>query len=262
MTAPPSWLLWITSFLSIALGFFQLWQYWKNRDRIQFTQLEANQYYSVFTERDVKTWDYTMIQPEVGDPKRVFAILEFVITNNYSHSVSIGRINIGGWMFEYCYRRGHYDHARNYHVYDLHTGKRKSLDSYESVKPGESLGFRIEAYEYPGDSAARSRRHVELPSSYKIDVKTDVGSRKFKVKNIDYHYLEYDDYFKWIYRLSNSDLVPNYEPSGSYTVPQGVTHQYQKSPIKVKLKRKIHNFKYKYFGKTKTDKTIRKSRNK
>lgn len=262
MSAPPPLLLWITSILTIVLGSINVWQYWKKRDRIQFTQLEAKQYYNFFSENDVKTWDYTMISPIVGDPKRVFAVLEFVITNNYSRSISIGRINVGGWIFEYRYKRGPYDHARDYHVYDLHTCERKSLFSFESVKPGESLGFRIEAYEHPGDSSSRSRCHVELPSSYKIEVKTDVGSRKFKIKDIDYHYLEYDNYFNWVYRLSNSELVPNYEPNSSSTVPQGITRQYPKSSIKIKLKRKIYNLKYNYFGKTKTDEQIRESRRK
>ena len=185
-----------------------------------------------------------MLSPRVGDPREVFMVLEFVLTNKFSQDVTIGRINIGGWMYKDRYSRSIYDHARDYRVFDLHTGSEATLVDYKPLPPGASIALRVEAYEHQGSTwghegrnnplaKVRSRMRVELPSHYDVDVYTNLGKRKFKISFKKRHKIEYRSNFSNIYRLSGSELIADVPTSSP--VPQGIKRKWEEPNFRSQL---------------------------
>ncbi|MCI0399094.1 MAG: hypothetical protein L0332_07000 [Chloroflexi bacterium] len=182
--------------------------------------------------------------PKVGDPKEVYAVLEFEIMNKYQHDITVGRVNMGGWMFVDHYEREIYDHARDYRVYDLYNDERTSLAPYRLIRTNTATGFRVEAFEHPGSPNANSRLPVELPSKYKIEIQTGIRKRIFRVTvKPKRQKLGRSDEFDYLFSLSRGDLLP--ERDYARAVPQGVIVPRFREPISFRLRRFWNNWKYK-----------------
>ncbi len=218
MNESTSVVAWLGGILAIGLSLLRIWEFWSKRSRLDVTLLMGQQYHTVFTARDVKDWDYRMLSPKAGDPKEVFAVLEFTIANNRQRDITVGRINVAGWMLSDRYSHKPYDHARDYRVYELTSKERASLSDYRVIHNGEAIGFRVEIYEHPGNTRIRSRYPVELPDSYSIAIHTDAGRtiRKFKPQRAK---LRNRSEFRTVFRWSKTELLPDL-PIDSVAVPQ------------------------------------------
>jgi len=223
LTNPPAWLLWLATISTLILVLLQIWEILRKHPHIQFKQIVAHRYYSEVSIEDVHNWGHYLFEPLIGDPKRVFTVLEFTITNNYPYSISIGRISVDDWIFSDQYSRYAYDSIRDYRIYDLFNGRPSSLATYSTLSPSQAIGFRIEVYEYQGDNTvSRVRTRVTTPSKYLVNVTTDVKSQQFWITKIQNEKLERDWDFRNIYRWSGTELISELPQSLAMVFPQGI----------------------------------------
>lgn len=179
---PPSWAIWIgIIIIPVTIGILNLIQFWRKRARLKIQILTAERHCLRFTEKEAKNWSIGMLRRNGGDPKSVFSVLEFTITNSYDRDIVVGRINAFGWIFSDQYSSFIYDHKRDYRIFDLFSRKQSSLTDFNAIPPDSTLGFRLEVYQ---DQRPRnSRVPVDLPKYFTIDIQTDVGRKQLKKKS-------------------------------------------------------------------------------
>jgi hypothetical protein len=244
--APPARAIWIGIIISFILGFLQIFQYWQKRGRLQIKILTAVRYCYRFSEEEAINWSTGMLHPSGGDPKGVFSILEFSITNWYDRDIVVGRINVFGWIFSDHYQPFLYDHERDYRVFDLFEQEKTSLDKYSIIPPSSTIGFRLEAYQDQGIIVTSSRVSVELPVYFTIEVQTDVGSKRQK-KRPKHKELMSKYEFGNVFRWSGTELLsePMADTSPVQIIPQGVERPKFQYPISYRLKQIYYKLYYK-----------------
>lgn len=229
---PPTWLLWIATVSSLTLVALQIYNFYRTRWRVVMRQIVGQRYYTTFTESQAKPWGVYFVEPEAGDPRIVFTVLEFTITNNHAHAISVGRIMIGNWIYADQYARGVYDLIRDYRVYDLFTGERISLATYVTLQQGQIAGYRVEMYEFQGDRTTGTVRvALEMPSHYELIVSSDIRIFDFKLRVVDSQQINESD-LKNIYRWSGLELIRE-EPIDQAIFPQGLIPPWEKHRMKL-----------------------------
>lgn len=232
LSNPPAWILWLATISALILAFLQIWEILKKRSHVRFKQIVAQRYYSQFDSEQVQNWGRYLLEPSVGDPRRVFTVLELTITNNYPYAISVGRISVGNWMFSNQYGKYAYDSIRDYRVYDLFNGKPSSLATYTTLLPSQAVGFRIEAYEFQGDNTtSRVRTRVTLPSKFLVNVTSDVKSYRFWITINHNEKLERDWDFRNIYRWSGTELITDSPETLAAVFPQGIVPPWENDTL-------------------------------
>jgi len=200
----------ITSLVNLAM-------IWRGRAKLDFKVLRTKYLVIPYSEWEIERVKESGHKPhpgwepfvKAGDIHRAFSVIEFSIKNNYSHDVTLGRMDIDGWMFSDHFTRPMYGPKNDYRVYDLHTRQKVSLAEYVKLAPRASLGRRVEILEEaegPGWISSHTRYSVDKRDQFVITINSDVGvlTRSIPVR------MEVEEYHA--FRVSHwGDLLPPFE---------------------------------------------------
>lgn len=203
------------------LGIINLVIEWRRRSRLDFRVLRANCFVVPYTKEDINSgkgqgrsfledWGI-FLQP--GDVRRAFSIIEFSVQNNYPTAVTIGRIDIDGWMYSDHWYRPMYGYLQDYRAFDIHSRERVDLSHYHKIAPGGTLARRVEVFEdthgprwYSSKSRYRLEKRDEFVITIHTDVKTIVRAIPVKAEIVEAWVLERGRVVHW------SDLLPESQP--------------------------------------------------
>jgi len=235
---------WLNNAATFVLVVKAVWDWWRNRERLVVRLLSLTQYWWSWDENDVAAANRGPYPGsiEVGDPRRVFTVMEFEVVNRHRIPVSIGRFLIEDWIYADHYEKGIYDRFRDYRVFDLFSRERVSLDRFTLVEPGHAVGFRVEILDQGYDPAYNMPMHRPakpvLYDAYRIQFHTDLGRRHVHTFRIrDGKRVRFDDPYqradctrrphwpvrpersdKLIYRWSD-DLIPSSDQGLVFPTP-------------------------------------------
>jgi len=203
--------------IGIITSLVNLTMLWRGRGKLDFKVLRTNYLVKLYSRWEIEHVRESGHKPypdwepfvKAGDIHRAFSIIEFSIKNNYPHDVTLGRMDIDGWMFSDHFTRPMYGPKNDYRVYDLHTRQRVSLAEYVKLAPKASLARRVEILEEaegPGYVSSHTRYRLDSRDQFVITVNADAGvlTRSIPVKME----VEEGPYF----RVSQwGDLLPPFE---------------------------------------------------
>ena len=193
--------------IGIITSLVYLTMLWKGRGKLEFKVLRTNYLVMLYSKWEIERVREPFVK--AGDIHRAFSIIEFAIKNNYPHDVTLGRMDIDGWMFSDHFTRPMYGPKNDYRVYDLHTRQRVSLAEYVKLAPKASLGRRVEILEEgegPAYFSTHTRYRVDKRDLFVITVNSDVGvlTRSIPVR------MEVEEYHT--FRVSQwGELLPPFE---------------------------------------------------
>jgi hypothetical protein len=191
---------------------------WRGRSRLGFRVLRASCFVVPYTQNEINsvgrgpTPDW---KPSVrpGDIRRAFSIIEFSVQNNYPTAVTIGRIDIDGWMYSDHWHPPMYSYLQDYRVFDIYDKKRVDLSHYYRIPTGDTLARRVEAFEDThglGYFSHGSRYRLEKRDQFVITIHSDVGTITktvaVKTETVRAWDLERGRVAHW------SDLLPEWQP--------------------------------------------------
>lgn len=168
--------------IGIVTSLVNLIMLWRGRAKLEFKVVRTKYLVILYSDWDVDQASRYMLtlRPVVkpGDIDKAFSIIEFSVKNNYPHDVTVGRIDIDGWIFSDHYTLPMYGPPQDYQVYDLHTRQRVSLAEYVKLAPKASLGRRVEILEEargPGFVSVRTRHRLDKRDQFVITINSEVG---------------------------------------------------------------------------------------
>lgn len=185
----------ITSLVNLAM-------FWRGRAKLDFKVLRTKYLVILYSGWEIERVKESGHKPhpgwepfvKAGDIHRAFSVIEFSIKNNYPHDVTLGRMDIDGWMFSDHFTRPMYGPKNDYRVYDLHTRQKVSLSEYVKLAPKASLGRRVEILEEaegPGYISSHTRYRLDKRDQFVITINSDVGvlTRSISVRmEVEQHY--------------------------------------------------------------------------
>lgn len=203
--------------IGILTSLVNLTMLWRGRGKLDFKVLRTKYLVIPYSEWEIEQTRESGYKPhpgwepfvKAGDIHRAFSTIEFSIKNNYPHDVTLGRMDIDGWMFSDHYTRPMYGPKQDYRIYDLHTRQRVSLAEYAKLAPKASLGRRVEILEEaegPGWISSHTRYSVDTRDQFVITINSDVGvlTRPIPVK-MEVEQASYFRVSQW------GDLLPPFE---------------------------------------------------